>query len=119
VISRGCSGNRSQKPSLADGQSVSPGWLVLALVMKTTRIESSGQYQILPAPVTSYCHCSRTLPGAKAPHRQVQSFRAAAACAPAAPSLALIGRKPIWESKFNPLLIFNLMILLLLSGTKI
>ena len=35
---------------------------MLALVMNTTWKAISGQYQIVPAPVTSYCHCSSTLP---------------------------------------------------------
>src|ERR1700690_4024664 len=30
--------------------------------MNTTWRTSSGQYQIVPAPVTSYCRCSSTLP---------------------------------------------------------
>jgi hypothetical protein len=53
-----------QSPALQPSsvQSVWLGWPVLALVMNTTRRASSGQYQIRPAPVTSYCHCSSTFP---------------------------------------------------------
>jgi hypothetical protein len=48
--------------TMMSDQSVALGWPAVAFVMNTMRRLSSGQYQILPAPVTSYCHCSSTLP---------------------------------------------------------
>jgi hypothetical protein len=42
--------------------SVDFGWPVAASISHTVRRASSMQYQSLPPPVTSYCHCSRETP---------------------------------------------------------
>lgn len=42
--------------------SVNFGWAILATTTQVIRLSGSGQYQIRPAEVTSYCHCSSSLP---------------------------------------------------------
>lgn len=48
----------------ADGWSYSEsfGWAILATTTQVIRLSGSGQYQIRPAEVISYCHCSSNLP---------------------------------------------------------
>ncbi len=47
---------------IRDQRSVAFGWPQPAQTIQTVRVESSGQYQTRPPPVTSYCHCCSLVP---------------------------------------------------------